>query len=80
MKLTKQQKVSRAIDRMEDAALDLIRYVENYAQNSNSLCYKRKGLFEAARLYAAKVDAVSRARVRKVHARSRASDSDSSSA
>jgi len=68
-RLTKQQRVARAVDRMESAAVALIRFGEEYAGLTWSADTKRKELFEKARLYASRVDAVSRARTRTISAK-----------
>jgi hypothetical protein len=67
-RLSKQQRVNRAIERMESAALELIRYAENYVQRSDETG-RRRDLFHHARRYASSVDAVSRSRTRKISVR-----------
>lgn len=68
MRLTKQQKVRRAVERMESAAVDMIRSAEVYGNRPDETG-RRRDLLATARRYAASVDAVSRARTRKISAR-----------
>jgi len=63
--MTKGERIETAINRAEEAAVDLIREAENWSLQNRSLWdtrVHRKALMEAARNYARAINAVARVR------------------